>query len=238
MEEIKKESSKISTQGAIILAGVIIAGSILMSSLGQNKKEVAKAPNNDNLANVLNDSPIYKVKEEDHFRGNKNAKIVVIEYSDTECPFCKNFHETMLRIIKENPNDVAWVYRHFPLSIHPKAIKEAVALECAGSLGGNDVFNSYLDKVFEITPSNNNLEEGKLYSIASDLKLDKKSFSDCLNSDKFNSKIEESIKGAATKVQGTPTSFIIYNGKFTTTIPGAYPYEDVSRAISEILKSK
>lgn len=105
------------------------------------------------------------VTEKDHIAGNPNAELLIVEYSDPECPFCKRFHETMMQVMNEygKTDKVAWVYRHFPLdSIHSKARKEAEAIECAGELGGNDKFWEYLNKLEEITPANNQLDPALL----------------------------------------------------------------------------
>ncbi len=89
------------------------------------------------------------VDDTDHIIGSKDAEIIVIEYSDTECPFCKRFHETMHQAVDAYDGKVAWVYRHFPLtSIHPLAESGAIASECAATLGGNDMFWKYLDALF------------------------------------------------------------------------------------------
>lgn len=101
-----------------------------------------------------------EVTQADHVRGEFNAPLTFVEYSDTECPFCKRFHETMQNVIKEYPGKVRWIYRHFPLvQLHPKAPKEAQATECAGEQGR---FWEYLDRLFEVTPSNNNLDLSQL----------------------------------------------------------------------------
>ena len=90
------------------------------------------------------------VQDDDHIIGDKNAKVVIVEYSDTECPFCKVFHETLHQVVSEyDGKDVAWVFRHWPIpQLHPKAPKEAEALECAAELGGNDMFWKYTHKLF------------------------------------------------------------------------------------------
>jgi protein-disulfide isomerase len=101
------------------------------------------------------------VTEKDHIAGNPQADLMIVEYSDPECPFCKRFHETMMQAMDEygKQGKVAWVYRHFPLdSIHSKARHEAEAVECAGELGGNEKFWEYLNKLEEITPANNQLD--------------------------------------------------------------------------------
>lgn len=105
------------------------------------------------------------VTEKDYISGNPKAELVIVEYSDTECPFCKRFHETMTRVMNEygKAGKVAWVYRHFPLdAIHSKSRHEAEAIECAGEIGGNDKFWVYLNKLMEITPSNNQLDQSLL----------------------------------------------------------------------------
>lgn len=76
------------------------------------------------------------VDKNDHIMGAKKPKVTLIEYSDFECPFCQRFHPTIKQIAAKYPNDVAVVYRHFPLeSIHPNARGYAVASECAGQQG-------------------------------------------------------------------------------------------------------
>ena len=64
----------------------------------------------------------------DHIRGNPNAPITLIEYSDYECPFCKRFHPTVIKLLENNAQKLRWVYRHFPLGFHdPGATKQAEA---------------------------------------------------------------------------------------------------------------
>jgi len=104
---------------------------------------------NSEIKTEIKDISLRPLNNEDSMKGNPNAPIVIIEYSDTECPFCKNFHKTMNSIIKKNEN-VAWVYRHYPLStIHPNAKNEAVASLCAKEQGGDEMFWKYIDTIFE-----------------------------------------------------------------------------------------
>lgn len=105
---------------------------------------------------------IRPVDPTEHILGNMSGDIVIVEYSDLECPFCKNFHGTMHQVIDTDPN-VAWVYRHYPIpQLHQKAFKEAVATECAWAQGGNDAFWKYTDMIYKITPSNDGLEVAEL----------------------------------------------------------------------------
>lgn len=106
---------------------------------------------------------IRPVSPDDHILGNADAKIIVVEYSDLECPFCKVFHNTMHQVVEKSNGDVAWVYRHYPISgLHPKAFLEALATECAWEQKGNDGFWKYTDQLFKITPSNNKFDEKQL----------------------------------------------------------------------------
>ena len=181
------------------------------------------------------------ITTDDHIRGNINtAKIAVVEYSDLECPFCKRFHETMNQVMSEYKDQVVWVYRHFPLeSLHSKAKHEAVAAECAATLGGNDIFWQYIDKVFEVTPSNDGLDPAQLSKIADDLKLDKKAFADCLTKND-QTKIEAQIAEAEDNgAEGTPFPIIIGADGSKTALAGALPFSDLKKLLdAELAKVK
>lgn len=94
-------------------------------------------------------SGLTAVSDSDHLRGNKDAKIKLVEYSDFECPFCQRFHPTMLQVMGEFDGQVAWVYRHFPLSFHASAQKAAEASECVAKEKGNDGFWEYTDSLYQ-----------------------------------------------------------------------------------------
>ena len=97
---------------------------------------------------VVND--MRPVSLDDHILGDMNAEIIIVEYSDLDCPFCKVFHPTMHQVVEKSEGKVAWVYRHYPIpQLHPNAPKKAEETECAWELGGNDAFWKYADKVFE-----------------------------------------------------------------------------------------
>jgi protein-disulfide isomerase len=216
--------------GAIIIAGVLIAGAILL----KDARPASNTGNNINNPNELPSGDI-EVARDEHILGNPDADIYIIEYSDLECPFCKVFHETMHQVVNSNQN-VAWVYRHYPIpALHAKAFKEAEATECAWEQGGNDAFWSYTDKVFEITTSNDGLDEAELPKIAQSLGLDVNQFNECLASGKYQSKVQASIEGGVELgVNGTPSSFIVVDGKVVDQIPGAQPFDVITERLKEI----
>lgn len=222
---------------AIIIAGAFIAGAIFYTSGKSSTTAVKSAAENDKKEEAVK---IPSVTAKDHMLGNPNAPIVLVEYSDTECPFCKSFHATTKQIMDQYGKDgnVALVYRHFPLdSIHPKARKEAEGAECANELGGNDKFWAYIDKIFEITPSNNGLDPKLISQTAKDIGLDSAKFDACLNSGKYAAHIEEDFQGGLKAgVTGTPSTFaIIKKTGEQTMIPGAQPFATVKAFIDSAL---
>ncbi|OGC47664.1 hypothetical protein A2886_02700 [candidate division WWE3 bacterium RIFCSPHIGHO2_01_FULL_42_13] len=91
------------------------------------------------------------ISPDEHVRGSANANIVLVEYSDFECPFCQQFHPTVKQAMENYGDKFAWVYRQFPLeSIHPSARGAAAASECVAQEGGNDAFWDYADALFEV----------------------------------------------------------------------------------------
>lgn len=128
------------------------------------KALIDKALKDTYVAKDANLEKMAPVTAADHIRGDINAPVKVVLYSDLECPFCKRFHGTMQDIMKAYSTDkVAWVFRPFPIAqLHPKAVKEAEAAECAAEIGGNDAFWKFIDKVEEVTPGNNKLDEAKI----------------------------------------------------------------------------
>lgn len=238
---MENKSSAIPT--AIIIAGLIIAGSIFYTSrnkpLPSPSKQAKTTEETQPSSGVDNVKPI---TTEDHILGNPGASVKIVEFSDTECPFCKNFHGTMHQLIGEygKTGEVAWAYRHFPIDqLHPKARKEAEATECAAELGGNDKFWNYLDRVFEITPSNNNLDPTELSRIAEYVGLDSAKFNDCLASGKYAKQIQESINNAMESgANGTPYSIVIAKNGKKSVINGALPYSMVKSAVEAALQEK
>lgn len=218
---------------AIMVAGLAIAAAVYFSD---GKNGSVTTPQGTQNQNIVLDP----LTSADHILGNPKAKIVVVEYSDTECPYCKVFHETMNRIVNEysTGGQVAWVYRQFPIAgLHPKALKESQATECAAKLGGNTKFWEYINKLFEITPSNNNLDLAKLPEIAREIGLDETTFNACLSSGEMKAVVDAGIASAAKAgARGTPYSVILVNNKVAGTIDGAQPYEVVKAQIEELLK--
>lgn len=108
-------------------------------------KQEAKQTAADTEDEALNS--VTPVTANDHIKGDISAPIVIIEYSDFDCPFCVRFGGTMKSVVAKYPGtEVAWVYRHFPLEqLHPNAKAIAVASECVAKLEGNGAFWTFTE---------------------------------------------------------------------------------------------
>lgn len=236
-------SEKISLPVSIVLAGALIAGGIYLN--GRITKENPTANQKQQLASQNLSDTIRPVDANDHILGSAKARVLVVEYSDTECPFCKTFHSTMLSIMQEYGKDekVAWVYRHFPIvGLHSKSLKEAEATECAASLGGNSKFWEYTNKLYQTTPSNDKLDPKELTNMAKQVGLSSTTFDACLNSGEFGPRVQLDIKNAQ-ELQGADGPFTPYSIIIDTKsneyfpIKGAYPYAQIKSTIDLILGS-
>ncbi|MCR4279214.1 MAG: DsbA family protein [Candidatus Zambryskibacteria bacterium] len=223
-----EQPSKFMIPLAIVVAGAMVAGAIYFGG---------SVPSRSLTGETSSEVDIPKVTENDHYIGQRNAKIIIIEYSDIECPFCKIFHYTMKEILNTYPNDVAWVYRHYPIpQLHAKAIKEAEATECAAELGGNQAFWNYLDEIFATTNSNDSLDLAELPRIAGTIGLDVTAFNECLDSGRHTETVTKDIVRLQKQKLGTPYSVITLNGEKKYVINGAEPIASIKLKIDSLLK--
>ena len=175
----------------------------------------------------------------DHVRGNPDAPITLIEYSDFECPFCKRFHPTVNQLLENNPQKIRWVYRHFPLGFHePGASKQAEASECVADLSGNDAFWKYSDLIYKRTKSNGKgFPIANLKTLAVEIGVDGEAFAKCLDSGKFVEKVKKDIaNGKKIGVTGTPAAFILNKKGDMRFIGGALPLGQIQALVDELDK--
>ena len=208
------------------LAGTVIFG--LMYFSGNSKNNVAKTGGVVDTGNPA--IKLAEVTDQDHIRGPQDAPITIIEYSDTECPFCKSFHPTVKKLLADYPTQIRWVFRHFPIEqLHSKAPAEANAAECASEQGK---FWEFIDKIYEVTPGNDNLDSAQLPVIAKSAGVsDISKFNDCVSAGKYNSVVQaDQQSGLDAGVQGTPASFI--NGE---PVYGAVPYAQLKAGVDKLL---
>jgi protein-disulfide isomerase len=126
--------------------GELIAGALPFASM---KTIIDDYLQDGTTANTVALPELPAVNNDDYVRGPANARVTIVEYSDFDCPFCNQFHSTMNQIMAEYPNDVRWVYRHYPLTqLHPNAENVARISECVQDVGGTEKFWEFADEYF------------------------------------------------------------------------------------------
>lgn len=220
--------------GAIIIAGILIAGAILL------KGSSAPAPAaNLPVNNVGNPSKaLAPVGAADRVFGNPQAKITIVMYEDFQCPFCGKFHqesEGNIRNTYVKDGTVRMVYRDFAF-LGPESIKAAEAARCAADQGK---FWEYHDYLFEHQKGENqgNFSDPRLKSFALNIGLSGAIFNQCLDSNKYAQAVADAkAEAAGSGVNSTPKGFILKNGRTVGTIDGAEPFENIKAKIDSALK--
>ncbi len=166
-------------------------------------------------------------------KGDKDAAITLVEYSDFDCPFCSRFTPTVDQVLEEYDGDVRVVYRHFPLrSLHPQAAPAAEASECAGDQGK---FWEYHDELFA---NQGTFSDDTYVDIARRLGLNIRTFEECVQSNKYASKVQQDERDAQNAGgRGTPYSVIIGPNGETVPLSGALPFSSVKPVIDQLLAS-
>lgn len=161
--------------------------------------------------------PIAPVTNKDHIRGNLNAKVTIVEYSDFECPSCIYFQPTIKQILDTYGDKIRWVVRFYPLPQHAHAEKEAEAAECVNELKGSDAFWKFSDLVFKnvnITEDGTGLALEKLPEFAKSVGVEEQAFSKCfLNNGAMYDKVQQSIAEAQRAGINQLPSTIIMNAR-------------------------
>lgn len=209
--------------GFFILLGIVLSNKT-------DSDDVKEVDNGDNPTATIQ---VKKVDDDDDWiKGNKKAKVSIIEFSDVDCPFCTRFHDTTKEILDTYGDDINIVWRHFPIaSLHPESPKKAEAIECVGELGGNDKVWEFLDKLFADGPS-----LAELPNVVASLGIDAGSFRTCLDSGKYTSLVQSETQEAQDAgARGTPYGVIVSGG---TKIPinGALPLSALKPQLDALVK--
>jgi protein-disulfide isomerase len=168
--------------------------------------------------------------DDDPILGADTAKITIIEFSDYQCPFCRQWHEEVLPQLKAKYGDkIRLVYRDFPLySIHKNAESAAIAANCAGE---QKRYWDYGDLLFSHQDS---LSTQTYEKLAQDLKLDLPGFTQCITENRYKTEVDADFNYASELgVRSTPTFFI--NG---LAVVGAQPFEVFQQIIDMELAGK
>lgn len=220
----------------IIFLSVAIFGLISFGIYSTKNKSVASPNQKEQDSNNFASDLKITISGVDHIRGNSDAVITLVGYSDFQCPYCVRFHPTMKKIADEYPDKVRWVYRYYPLPFHQAARGAAVAAEAAGRQGK---FWEYSDKIIENSEQDGTgLGEADLIKYAEELGLDMAKFKNDLTDKSIDARIERDItSGNNLKVKGTPATYLIDKNGQVEPLAGALPYEQLKAKIDAVLKN-
>ena len=166
------------------------------------------------------------------FKGGANAKVVIQEFSEFQCPFCKRVGPAIKEIEKEYGNRIKIVWRHLPLPFHKEAPLAAEAAQEMFAQKGNAAFWQFHDKLFESQAAPGGLERANLEKIAQELGADMTKFKAALDTNKHKAKVNADAKaGNDAGINGTP-AFVI-NGYY---LSGAQPAAAFKKIINKALK--
>ncbi len=194
----------------------------------EEKEPAPAAPQPSAPAADKQDVDMEVLLDDDTVKGDEDAPVTIVEWSEFECPFCTRFYNQAYAQIKKEYIDtgkVKIVFRDFPLGFHAHAQKAAEAAECAGEQGN---YWEMHDKLFE-EGLGSGVATFKEY--ARDLGLNSNKFDDCLDNGDMADEVAKDMRdGQAVGIRGTP-GFII-NGQLVT---GAQPFSVFQQAIDAAL---
>ena len=170
---------------------------------------------------------------ENRFWGPSDAQVTVVEFSDFECPYCRQMQPDVQKLKSEFSDRVKWVFMDFPLDFHPQAMPAHIAAQCAGEQDKYFEFQSRLFNVPFKTERQLDLSIERMLSIAKGIGIDVAQLTSCMEDpgEEKQKQIMETMEyGSSIGVRGTPTIFI--NGKLLT---GARDYSNLKRIIESEL---
>jgi len=219
--------------GSIMVAGAAIGLGLFFGGGGSGVAPVAVAPTPAAQEAVDRTDQVAPVTESDYRKGPADAAVTIVEYSDFDCPFCSRFHDSMNEIVAAN-DDVAWVYRHFPLEqLHPQAEGVAIAAECVGDIAGTDAFWSFTDGYFSARGAGDGTAHSVLVpQLAAAAGVSNAALDECVASGRTQPLVQEDMDNAvATGGRGTPWSILIGPTGKTYPINGALPTASIEQLI-------
>ena len=208
----------------------------------ESKAAAAPAPQSAQIPTQPTAPQVFRISlDDDPVKGNPNAPVTIVEYSDFQCPFCLRFFQQTLPLIEKNYIDtgkIKFVYKDLPLdSLHPNARAAHIAAECADEQGK---FWKYHDVLFKKQPQWSNLASSELQNkfteFATDMGLKAAKFKSCMQSPNIADEVNKDILEAASYgATGTPTFFIGNEEDGFVKLVGAQPYQSFQAVIDSLL---
>ncbi len=237
MEPTNKPPSHPAIPIAIVVGFAMIAIAVFFTG-GKSASNNAVMPKDGSSSKTTTSTP-RPVDGSDYIRGNPNAPILIIEYADYDCPFCKQYHETLRMIMDEYgvTGRVAWVYRQYPIGqLHPNSPNVSEAALCVGSLGGTETFWKFTDMIFENREIDEPTNPVKLPDYAAELGISKDEYFACIDSNRTDEALKKSVEDAFNiGARGTPYT-VITVGNEQAVVNGAQSYDVVKSIIDNLIR--
>ncbi len=179
------------------------------------------------------------IVDEAYIRGGEGTRYTLLEYSDLECPFCKRHFQagTIKSLVAQFPDKINYSLRHFPLQIHANAQMAAEALECAAELEDSEAYYDLMGSIFNL-PS---ISKDAIITEAGNLGINASSFTTCLDSGKYTSKVQAQMNEGQSLfgIRWTPGNVIVdtETGRFVA-IPWAFPLEKFVQELETLMASE
>lgn len=188
-----------------LFQGYVEAGGLNITS-----RTTGQSNANSNQAGAKNSTDYAPSPSSERIYGNPNAQFYIIEYSDFECPYCKEHFPQLVKLVDTSSGNIALVYKHVP--VHGQASQvESMAAECAAEQNGNAGFFKMATAIFENTQSDGRGLTIPLDVLASRNGLDGKRLIQCVNEARPSAKIGADVKEAAgLNIQKTPSTIVVH----------------------------
>lgn len=221
-----------------IIAGFTIVAVAIYFGGDKTNRIPANVVNQATPSAAISLSPVAPISARDYVRGNPNASVVIIEYSDYECPFCKQYHTVLRQVIDEYgaTGRVAWVYRQLPVpQLHPNAPKISEAALCVGKLGGNSAFWNFSDALFDSRGLQDVINITRVPDMAAASGVSQSEFNRCYESGEMRPAVEASMREAfEAGIRVTPYTVIMV-GNDVDVLEGTVSYDVLKGIVNDIL---
>lgn len=235
---MRTNTGELSVPVAVVLAGVIIGLAIIATSMLKQAPSPTMAGDTgatpDQQGQLKAEDIFAPVDDNDHVRGNRDAEIMLVEYSDIDCPFCTQVHTTLTNLVDVNDGKVAWVYRHFPLEgLHPYAYSASVAAECIAQQNA-DLFWPFIDNLFA---DNSQSTVEVINATAEKVGADMDAFATCFDEEQTAALVAADAQNASDLgFTGTPSTIVVGPNGELVPVSGAQSQTFFQQIIDGLLE--
>lgn len=209
----------------------------IKNSEAQNPSGSTETPS---ASKTMSSEEVAALKKDSYFAGTENARILAIEYTDPECPFCiRQSKDGILKtLLSKYEGKVAYAHKPFQAVPHEGAEPKSLAALCVGKIAGAESYNAYFDAIMDRSTQSSVMPVDQLVPLAKELKIDAAKFSACFDAKETKPLYDAyTAEGRKYGVSGTPGTLLVdtETGKYEL-IAGAYPIDSFTQAVDGLLK--